>query len=58
MGLIYAVFILLLALMTSAKCQETAEGWLCDLDSNLVVSWIEKGVALNKMGRDSDNLQK
>ena len=27
MRLIYAVFILLLALMTSAQCQQTAEDW-------------------------------
>ncbi len=51
MRLIYAVFIFLLALMTSANCQQTAEGWLSDLDPNLVVSWIEKGVALHNLSR-------
>jgi hypothetical protein len=54
MRLIYAVFVLLLALMTSANCQQTAEGWLSDLDPNRVVSWIEKGIALHKMGRDTE----
>ena len=51
MRLIYAFFLLLLALMTSANCQQTAEGWLSDLDPNLVVSWIEKGIALHNQGR-------
>jgi tetratricopeptide (TPR) repeat protein len=39
MRLIYAVFILLLALMTSAQCQQTAEDWL------------NKGVALASQGK-------
>jgi len=51
MRLIYAVFVLLLALMTSANCQQTAEGWLSDLDPNPVVSWIEKGIDLHNQGR-------
>jgi len=39
MRLIYAVFILLLALITSAKCQQTAE------------DWFNKGNALGKQGK-------
>ena len=45
MRLIYAVFILLLALMTSAQCQQTAE------------AWFNKGVALYDQGKYDDAIK-
>jgi len=51
MRLINAVLIVLLALMTSSQCQQTAEGWLSDLAPNQVVSFVDKGVALGDQGK-------
>ena len=45
MRLIHAAFILLLALMTSAQCQQTAEDWLY------------KGIALDGQGKFDDAIQ-
>jgi tetratricopeptide (TPR) repeat protein len=45
MRLIHAVFILLLALMTSAQCQQTAE------------DWFNKGNALNSQGKYDDAIK-
>jgi hypothetical protein len=45
MRLVYAVFILLLILMTSAQCQQTAE------------EWYNKGNALNAQGKYAEALK-
>ncbi len=45
MKLIYAFFILLLALMTSAQCQQTAD------------DWFNKGAALNNQGKNDETIR-
>jgi tetratricopeptide (TPR) repeat protein len=45
MRLIYAVFILVLALMTSAQCQQTAE------------DWYNKGVTLDIQGKHDEAIK-
>jgi len=51
------VFILLLAMTTSANCQQNAEGWLSDLAPDPVMSWIEKSIALSYQGKYDEAIE-
>ena len=50
MRLIHSL-ILLLTLMTSANCQQNAEGWLSYQNPNLIVTWTEKSIALGDQSK-------